>query len=284
MKSDFHWSFRSSSAPARTTLVGFAGLWIGASVLGAACGSEAGGAPTAEPASAATPPPPPAPAEPTAPEQACFAVINVAWQGAPRAPETVTRTEAEARQRAEELLARIEAGADFAVLARAESDARTSAERGGLVGTYAQGEWPEPLEAIRDPVFALAVGETSTVLEAPFGWVIARRCPTELVHTRHVLIRYAGARNAGSEITRTREEAHAAATAVLAEVRGGADFASIARERSEDGSAERGGDMGFVGRGRFEPEYERAAFEAEAGDIVGPVESAFGFHVIERID
>jgi peptidyl-prolyl cis-trans isomerase C len=63
---------------------------------------------------------------------------------------------------------------------------------------------------------------------------------------------------------------------------GGADFAELAREFSQDpGSKEQGGDLGCLGRGETVPEFEEALFDAEEGEIVGPVETEFGFHVIE---
>lgn len=70
------------------------------------------------------------------------------------------------------------------------------------------------------------------------------------------------------------------------EVRGrledGEDFAELAQEFSQDpGSAENGGDLGCQGQGSFVPEFEDAAFGAEEGEIVGPVETEFGFHLIE---
>lgn len=69
---------------------------------------------------------------------------------------------------------------------------------------------------------------------------------------------------------------------VLARVRGGEDFAAVAREVSTDeGSAQQGGDLGEFTRGRLVPEFERAAFDAEVGEIVGPVQTEFGFHVIK---
>jgi peptidyl-prolyl cis-trans isomerase D len=65
-------------------------------------------------------------------------------------------------------------------------------------------------------------------------------------------------------------------------IAGGEDFAAIAREISEDESnKERGGDLGFFGRGRMVPAFEEAAFNASAGDIVGPVKTDFGYHLIE---
>jgi peptidyl-prolyl cis-trans isomerase C len=69
---------------------------------------------------------------------------------------------------------------------------------------------------------------------------------------------------------------------VKGQLQSGADFAELAQEFSQDpGSAERGGDLGCVGRGETVPSFEEAIFNAEEGEIVGPVESEFGYHVIE---
>ncbi|MGH3148902.1 MAG: peptidylprolyl isomerase, partial [Rubrobacter sp.] len=60
------------------------------------------------------------------------------------------------------------------------------------------------------------------------------------------------------------------------------DFAELAKENSQDpGSAKQGGDLGCLGKGETVPEFEKAAFEAEQGEIVGPVETEFGYHIIE---
>jgi parvulin-like peptidyl-prolyl isomerase len=69
---------------------------------------------------------------------------------------------------------------------------------------------------------------------------------------------------------------------VKAQLQDGADFAELARENSQDpGSAEQGGDLGCVGKGETVPPFEEAAFSAEQGEIVGPVETEFGYHLIE---
>lgn len=228
----------------------------------------------------------PAPVEAPAPavDEACAQVVVVAWQGAVAASPDITRSEEDARARAEEIRRRVDAGEDFALIARAESDASASGPRGGLLGTYSRDDWPAVHAPIRDAVFGLEVGQTSDVLHAPYGWVVARRCPVEKVHTRHILVRYAGARNAGEEITRSSEEARAEAerirSLVMAE---GADFGAIARTESEDSSAERGGDLGSLGRGRLAPPYERVGFELSPGEVGPVVETEFGFHVIQRL-
>ena len=69
---------------------------------------------------------------------------------------------------------------------------------------------------------------------------------------------------------------------VKAELQDGGDFAALAKENSQDpGSAEKGGDLGCLGKGETVPPFEEAAFAAETGEIVGPVETEFGYHVIE---
>ncbi len=71
---------------------------------------------------------------------------------------------------------------------------------------------------------------------------------------------------------------------VKAQLEDGADFAELAKEFSQDpASAETGGDLGCIGRGETVPDFEEAAFDAEEGKIVGPVETEFGFHLI-RVD
>lgn len=219
------------------------------------------------------------------PNEACVLGVVVSFAGATPASIGVTRSEDEARTRAGELLARAEAGESISDLARSESDARSSRARGGAMGTWTRDAWPELHGPLADPIFGLAIGQRTGVIETGYGFVVAERCPVEKVHTRHVLIRYSGARNASADITRTQEEAQARASEIremaMAE---GADFESLAREHSDDSSAERGGDLGSIGRGIFAPPYENAAFQLGAGDISDVVETDFGYHVIQRVE
>jgi peptidyl-prolyl cis-trans isomerase C len=72
---------------------------------------------------------------------------------------------------------------------------------------------------------------------------------------------------------------------VKTQLQNGGDFAELAQENSQDpGSAENGGDLGCLGKGETVPPFEEAAFAAEQGEIVGPVETEFGYHIIEVTD
>jgi peptidylprolyl isomerase/peptidyl-prolyl cis-trans isomerase D len=81
-----------------------------------------------------------------------------------------------------------------------------------------------------------------------------------------------------------KDSAKAVATKLLASAKKG-DFAKLASENSIDKqSAMRGGDLDYFGRGRMVPEFEKAAFAASVGSIVGPIESQFGYHIIKVTD
>ncbi|AVP58850.1 peptidylprolyl isomerase [Pulveribacter suum] len=93
----------------------------------------------------------------------------------------------------------------------------------------------------------------------------------EQVHARHILIEG------------TTPEARAQAEKLLADLKGGADFAKLAQEHSADKSnAPKGGDLGFFAKGRMVPEFEEAAFALKnKGDLSGVVQTQFGYHLIQ---
>jgi peptidyl-prolyl cis-trans isomerase C len=77
----------------------------------------------------------------------------------------------------------------------------------------------------------------------------------------------------------------AKAEEVKKQLQNGADFAELAKKYSQDpGSAEKGGDLGCLGRGETVPSFEKALFNAKQGEIVGPVQTEFGYHIIEVTD
>jgi len=67
-------------------------------------------------------------------------------------------------------------------------------------------------------------------------------------------------------------------------VDGGASFADLAREHSQDGSAKQGGDLGWVNPGQFVPEFEEVMNRLEPGEVSEPVVSRFGVHLIQLME
>lgn len=98
----------------------------------------------------------------------------------------------------------------------------------------------------------------------------------EQVAARHILLNTQDLESE-EDIAAKREEAEAIREELIA----GADFAELARERSEGPSASRGGDLGTFGRGQMVPEFEEAAFALDEGQISEVVETQFGFHVLQ---
>lgn len=97
--------------------------------------------------------------------------------------------------------------------------------------------------------------------------VIARNTRIDMFHARHIMV-----------------QDEATADQIIAELQGGADFATLAAERSQDpGSASQGGDLGWQPKGAFVPEFEAAGFSAELNKPV-KVQSQYGWHVIEVLE
>ena len=191
-------------------------------------------------------------------------------------PQQVAVLQAKAQKVAEQARA---SGADFAALARLNSDAPEAAS-GGAFGWRAANRLP-PLfvEAIR----ALPVGGVVGPLRSAAGFHVlklvdkrqgaAAAFVVTQSRARHILLR------PGPQLTQ------AAAIAQLARWReevasGQAAFEALAREHSQDGSAQAGGDLGWVNPGQFVPEFEEVMDALKPGEMSAPVVSRFGVHLI----
>jgi peptidyl-prolyl cis-trans isomerase C len=89
----------------------------------------------------------------------------------------------------------------------------------------------------------------------------------EEVHARHILV-----------------ESEDEAKTILAELKGGADFAAVAKERSKDPGAAAGGDLGYFSKEQMVPEFAEVAFKMYAGQLSNPVKTQFGWHIIKVED
>lgn len=133
-----------------------------------------GGSPTAKPVTTAAPSfVPPAPVVDAAPPEWVTAQhVLVAYKGAKNAPDSVTRTKAEAKTRIDEVLAKAKAGGDFVELARDYSDDVDAKERFGSAGKFKRSERVKPFS---DAAFALPVNGVSDVVETVYGYHVIRR-------------------------------------------------------------------------------------------------------------
>ncbi len=81
-----------------------------------------------------------------------------------------------------------------------------------------------------------------------------------------------------------KQEARQKALAAKKKIEDGAKFEDVAREMSEGPSASKGGDLGYVEKGRFHPKFEETALSLKPGELSGPVQTPFGFHIIRLVD
>jgi len=97
----------------------------------------------------------------------------------------------------------------------------------------------------------------------------------EAIRARHILVKLAADDEAA------RDDAQASIAAIQKELQDGADFVTLATERSDAPSAPKGGDLGFFGRGQMVQAFEDVAFALQPGEISDVVETQFGFHIIK---
>ena len=109
-----------------------------------------------------------------------------------------------------------------------------------------------------------------------YGYNTDRYTEPVTLRASHILLRTEG---------KDLPEVQTQAEAIVAEARGGADFAELARQYSEDdGTKELGGDLGPISPGQMVPEFEGAAYALDQGEISDPVSSMFGVHIIKATE
>ena len=199
-----------------------------------------------------------------------------------RVPEQATPEQLEARRaRAEEAVKRLKDGAEFAQVAATYSDAPDSLQ-GGVLGWRSQQRLPELYVETLAP---LKPGDISGVFRSPAGFHVLKLLElrgagapllVEQAHVRHILVRT-------NELV-SEDEAKRKLLSLRERIVNGVNFAELARLNSDDGSASRGGDLGWVYPGDTVTEFERAFTELKPMDVSQPVKTPFGWHLIQVLE
>ena len=185
------------------------------------------------------------------------------------------------RARAEEALAQLKNGADFRQVVAAFSDA-PDALQGGAMGWRPSTRIPT---LFAETLATLRPGEVSAVLRSGNGFHLLRlndkrggSAPVLIQQTRarHILIK---TNEAVSE-----SEARNRLQALKERVDNKANFGELARVHSEDSSASKGGELGWLSPGDTVPEFERAMNLLQPGEVSAPVQSQFGWHLIQVLE
>jgi peptidyl-prolyl cis-trans isomerase SurA len=189
---------------------------------------------------------------------------------------------AQRQARAAQALARLQAGEDFSKVARDVSE-DANREAGGELGLRPADRLPDLFVTAVRP---LAVGQiTAQPVRSAAGFHILKLIDrqtddpyrVEQTRARHILVRatdQAQAQQVGRRLEALRAQIE----------RGERKFEDVAREVSEDGSAQSGGDLGWASPGGFVPEFEEAMNRLPLGGISPPVASRFGLHLIQVLE
>ena len=196
-----------------------------------------------------------------------------------RAPESASPEQLQKlRLRGEQALKRARAGENFAELAAAFSDA-PEALQGGDIGWRSLDRMPG---LYADAARKLGVGEVSDLLRSSAGFHVVKllskrggsaAASIQQTHARHILIRV-------NEVV-SEDEARRKLENVRERIVNGVDFAEQARLYSQDGSAAKGGDLGWLNPGDTVPEFERAMDILKDNELSPVVQSPFGMHLIQ---
>lgn len=190
------------------------------------------------------------------------------------------------RKQAEDLAAQARSGADFARLA-ASFSAGPEALNGGDLGWRSADRLPT---LFVDAIKNLKPGQIAPIVRSPGGFHVLKLSgqrnavesrvatgPLQQTRARHILLRV-------SDLTPEPEVRRRLAELRERAIKGGQDFGSLARLHSVDPSSTRGGELGWLYAGDTVPEFERAMDALKPGEISEPVQSPFGWHLIQVLE
>ncbi len=199
-------------------------------------------------------------------------------------PENSSEQEAtELKIKAQQIVQRAKRGESFAALAQAFSQAPDKGANGGEMGLRTADRYPT---LFIDSTQNLNKGEVSDPVRSGAGFHILKvldKKQSEMSSTlilqtraRHILLR------TGSELSEAA--ARNRLVTYKQRVQTGTDFADLARQFSQDGSASAGGDLGWASPGQFVPEFEEVLARLQPGQISDPLISRFGAHLIQVME
>ena len=199
-----------------------------------------------------------------------------------RTPEDSTPEDLDkARTKTETILKELAGGKDFAQVSASYSDTPNALE-GGKMGWKTGAQIPALfLEALKP----MQVGEVSKPIRSPNGFHILKlsnrrggesSLMIDQTHARHILIKL-------TEVVSEKDGKQKMDT-IKERLDNGVKFEEMARQYSEDGSANNGGDLGWVNPGDTVPQFEKVMNELGIGEISEPVRSPFGWHIIQVLE
>jgi peptidyl-prolyl cis-trans isomerase SurA len=190
---------------------------------------------------------------------------------------------AELQAKAQQISERAKSGENFANLAAAVSQAADKGANGGEMGLRPADRYPTLfVESVQD----LGKGDISAPVKSGAGFHILKvleKKQSELsnakvvqTRARHILLRLSNDLNERAAIARL--------TSFKQRIQSGTDFAELARQFSQDGSAQTGGDLGWASPGQFVPEFEEVMSQLRLGQISDPLVSRFGVHLVQVME
>ncbi len=188
-------------------------------------------------------------------------------------------------QVAETVLAELNSGKNFAAIAKKYSNL-SNKNNGGDMGYQAANRLPAELNAV---IGHLSVGEHSQIIQTPEGFYIFKltdrkggsgvQASTKVeksYHVEHILVKVNDLTSENQALARIKE--------VEQKLQQGQNFQALARQYSEDGSANQGGSIGWIRLGETVPEFEQTVTQLPLNQVSQPVRTAFGYHLIKVVD